>query len=389
MDWRHQIVGTDASGGLHWQLEVDCSTPTTLTLTLSGAWVLMASLPSLDSVVAAIQRCPELTTIDINTQNLSVYDSGMVVWLMKVEKLCTENQFSFKISSLTEDVQRLFQLAHEVPPRGFVHEEEDKSILGNVGLAMKTVWHRSNELMEILGATLIGFGRILGSKARFLRKDILRFIQTGGHEALGIVSLTAFLIGITLAIIGGTQLKKYGAQEYIANIEIVGILRELGCLITGIVMAGHTASAYAAEIGAMQVHEELDALQSLAISRTDFLVMPRVLALVITMPILVIYANVIANMGGLLFSVFILKISYLEYIDNAREAFALADFFIGIVKAFIFGYLIAIAGCLRGLQCGRSVSEVGDSATSAVGLAMILIIIANVVIDLMLYALRI
>ena len=115
---------------------------------------------------------------------------------------------------------------------------------------------------------------------------------------MGIVSITAFLIGITLAIIGITQLKKYGAEKYIAKIEIVGILRELGCLITGIVMAGHTASAYAAEIGAMQVHEELDALESLAISRIDFLVMPRVLAMMITMPILVIYANVIANVEG-------------------------------------------------------------------------------------------
>lgn len=388
MDWRHQIVGTDAASGLQWQLEIACPDSITLLLTLSGAWVLTANLPALDTIATTIQLCPNVKTINVNTQNLSLYDSRMVVWLMKVEKLCSEKKLIFNRSSLPIGVQRLFELAHEVPPRGFVHEEEDKSVLGNLGSATKILWYRSNQLIEIIGETLVGFSRVLRGKARFLKKDILRFIQNGGHEALGIVSITAFLIGITLAIIGITQLKKYGAEKYIAKIEIVGILRELGCLITGIVMAGHTASAYAAEIGAMQVHEELDALESLAISRIDFLVMPRVLAMMITMPILVIYANVIANVGGLVFSVFILKISYLEYINNAREVFALGDLIIGITKALIFGYLIAIAGCLRGLQCGRSVSEVGDSATSAVGLAMILIIIANVAIDLMLYAVR-
>lgn len=372
-----------------WELEIQYPETSRILLKLSGDWAVTAHLPVITDVVNGIKSHPDVQILDIDATHVSRFDSGLVVWLMKVERFCKQENIDFHRANLPEGVQRLFHLAHEIPPRGFVHEEEDKSFLGNLGGAGRRLWRRINQLFEIIGATLLGFFRLMFGKAIFVPREILRFMQTGGHEALGIVSLTAFLIGVTLAIIGITQLEKYGAESFIANIEVIGVLRELGCLITGIVMSGRTAASYAAEIGSMQVHEELDALHSLAISRIDFLVLPRVIAMLITMPLLVVYANVIANFGGLFFSVLVLKVSYLEYINQAREAFEISDFNISLIKAFIFGYFIAIAGCLRGIHCERSVSAVGDAATSAVVLAMILVIMSNVVIDLMLFALGI
>lgn len=389
MNLQQQLTGMDKSNGQGWQLDIGLAEPSTILLKLSGSWEVTAHLPRTRDVEKAIKNNPDVTKIDIDTSEVSRYDSGMVVWLIKIEKLCADKNIVFNKNTLPTGVQRLFQLAHEVPPRGFVHEEEDTSVLGNLGAATRVVVFETSELLGMIGATLVGFARLLSGKAIYVKKDILRFIQAGGHQALGIVSLAAFLIGITLAIIGITQLRKYGAEAYIANIAVIGVLRELGCLVTGIVMAGRTASSYAAEIGAMQVHEELDALHSLAISRVDFLVMPRVIGLMITMPFLVIYANVIANFGGLMFSVFVLNVSYLEYIMQARDAFEISDFIISVVKAGVFGYLIAIAGCFHGMQCGRSVAAVGDVATYAVVSAMVLIIMANVVVDLMLFALGI
>lgn len=389
MDLQHQEFRRDTADLQGWKLDIEFPESTHLLLKLSGSWAVTTHLPSIETVVHAVKTHPDISHINIDARDISAFDSGLVVWIIKIDNFCQTHNIVFNKSTLPEGVIRLFNLSKEVPPRGFTHVEEDKTVLGNIGASTVDLWHRTNDLLEIVGATLFAFFRLIVGRAIFVKHDILRFIQQAGHEAVGIVSLAAFLIGVTLAVIGISQLKKYGADVYIANIEVIGILRELGCLITGIVMAGRSASAYAAEIGAMQVHEELDALQSLAISTIDFLVMPRVIAIVFTLPILVIYANVIANLGGLLFSITVLDISYLEYINKAREAFTLTDFFIGLVKAYVFGYLIAIAGCLRGLQCGRSVSEVGDSTTSAVVLAMVLIVIANVTIDLMLYAIGI
>lgn len=386
MDLQHQELRSDTSYLQKWKLDIEFPQTTHMLLKLSGSWAVTTHLPSIQSVIEAYKTHPQISNIVIDASEISEFDSGLVVWIIKVDNFCQSHQISFDKSNLPEGVVRLFNLSKEVPPRGFHHVEEDKTVLGNIGAATVVLWNRTNDLLEIVGATLFAFFRLIFGRAIFVKHDILRFIQHAGHEAVGIVSMAAFLIGVTLAVIGISQLKEYGAEVYIANIEVIGVLRELGCLITGIVMAGRSASAYAAEIGAMQVHEELDALNSLAISTIDFLVMPRVIAIVFTLPILVVYANVIANLGGLLFSVTVLDISYLEYINKAREAFTLADFFVGLVKAYIFGYLVAIAGCLRGLQCGRSVSEVGNAATSAVVLAMVLIVIANVTIDLMLYA---
>ena len=165
--------------------------------------------------------------------------------------------------------------------------------------------------------------------------------------------------------------------------------RELGPIMTAVVMSGRTGAAFAAHIGTMQVNEEIDALSTTAISPMDFIVLPRMLALIMVMPILTIYAIALGNLGGYIIGLDIIKISSMEYINQVRDALTVTDIMVGLSKGLIFGILVAFSGCLRGMQCGRSALAVGESTTSAVVSAIILIISADAIIDFMLHVLKI
>lgn len=372
-----------------WALAIEHTSPTLMLLKLSGHWNMESHLPNLDAVSAALAEHPETTHMQINTQELVNYDSGLVIWLLKLEQLCLSHQILLDEQTLPDGVQRLIRLSKEVPPRGFVHEMEDKTLLGRTGNATVRIWRRAWELIDLLGAAVIGSVRFVLGRSIFLKRDVLLLLQDNGPDVIMFVSVLAFMMGLTMALLSDAQLAKFGTQIFIADIEVVGVLRENGVIMAGIIMAGRTCAAYAAEIGLMKTDGEFDSLHTLGISGIDFLVMPRIIATVIAMPLLVIYADVIANFGGLLFSTLFLNITYLEYINQAREAFELTDFFIGIGKGFLFGYLIAIAGCLRGLQCGRTTAAVGTATMSAVVLGLVLIMTCNTLVDIVLYALGI
>ncbi len=372
-----------------WDITTSTPTPGSLLLKLSGNWCIECHLPTVDSVSKALADHPDIVTLKLDTEAINNYDSGLVIWLLKLEKLCDARKITLDTTSLPKGVQHLLRLSKEIPPHGIVHTPEDKTLLGRLGFATVKIWHRAWELIDLIGAAVLGSGRFLIGRSIFLRRDILLFIQDNGPDAMLIVGVMAFLMGITLALISTMQLEKFGTEIYIANIEVVGILREIGVLMTGVIMAGRTSAAYAAEIGSMKADGEIDALHTLAISGIDFLVMPRIIASVITLPLLVILTDVLGNLGGLFFTTTFLDITYLEYITQAREAFELKDFFIGIGKGVLFGYLIAIAGCLRGLQCGRTAASVGNAAMSAVLLGLILILGCNTAVDIMLFVLKV
>lgn len=372
-----------------WNLAIEQTTPTLMLLKLSGYWCIQCHLPNLNKVSAAIAQHPETLQLQVNTEELVDYDSGLVIWLLKLEQLCHSHKISLDNQKLPDGVQRLISLSKEVPPRGYIHVPEDTTLLGRTGQATVHIWRRTWELIDLTGAAIIGSARFIMGRSIFMKRDILLLIQDNGPDAILIVSALAFMMGFTLALIAEVQLSKFGTEIYIADFEVVGVLRDIGAMMTGIIMAGRTCAAYAAEIGSMKTDGEFDSLHALGISGVDFLVMPRIIATVLMMPLLLIYADVIANFGGLLFCTLFLDITYLEYITQARNAFEITDFFIGIGKGFLFGYLIAIAGCLRGLQCGRTAAAVGNAAMSAVVLGLVLVMGCNTLIDFILYALRI
>jgi phospholipid/cholesterol/gamma-HCH transport system permease protein len=186
-----------------------------------------------------------------------------------------------------------------------------------------------------------------------------------------------------LAFVGAVQLRLFGAEIFIANLVGMGMAREMGAMMTAIIMAGRTGAAYAALLGTMQVNEEIDALKTIAVSPIEFLVLPRLIALVLTMPLLCIYADFMGILGGAIVSATMLDISFFQYFQQIQGFVELRHFVIGIFKAAVFGVLIASAGCFRGLQCGRSASAVGFAATSAVVTSIVLIIVADAIITVL------
>ena len=194
------------------------------------------------------------------------------------------------------------------------------------------------------------------------------------RQALGIVTLISFLIGLILAFMGAIQLRQFGAQIYVADLVGLGMTREMGAVMTGIIMAGRTGAAFAAQLGTMQVNEEIDALTTMGIPPMEFLVLPRMLALMLMMPLLCVYADLLGMVAGLLIGTGFLDLSLTQYVNETRKAVDLVDLGLGLFKSGVFGALVALAGCLRGMQCGRSAAAVGAAATSAVVTGIVWII---------------
>jgi phospholipid/cholesterol/gamma-HCH transport system permease protein len=203
-------------------------------------------------------------------------------------------------------------------------------------------------------------------KAQVRWSDAWLVVQQCGPEALGVVALINFLVGVILAFVGAVQLRQVGASVFVADLVAIGTVREMGCLMTGMILCGRTGAAFAAQLGAMKVNEEIDALRTFGISPIEFLVLPRILALLLMMPLLCVFADAIAITGGYMVSVSMLDVTSTEYIRRTIEAIKLQSFFLGIVKGAFFGILVSVSGCLRGMQCGTNAAAVGQATTSSV-----------------------
>ena len=282
---------------------------------------------------------------------------------------------------MPEGVGRLIALATAVPERkGARKEAAREPFFSRVGASAIASWQSARELLAFIGEATIALSRFLVGKASFRRSDLILFIQQCGADALPIVTLICVLVGLILAFIGAVQLMMFGAQVYVADLVGIAMVRVMGAVMVGIVMAGRTGAAFAAQLGTMQGNEEIDALKTMGVSPMEFLVLPRMLALVLMMPLLCVYADLMGVLGGLIVGVGMLDIGLLQYINQTKAALKLSYFFIGIIHAIVFGVLVSLAGCLRGMQCGRSASAVGEATTSAVVTSIVAIIVATGII---------
>ena len=276
-------------------------------------------------------------------------------------------------------------LASAVPEReGARKVSTRESFLTRVGTDAINFGRSSIDILDFLGEASIAFFRVLRGRARFRRSDLFLIIQECGSQALPIVSLISLLVGLILAFVGAIQLTMFGAQIYVASLVGIAMVRVMGAVMAGIIMAGRTGAAFAAQLGTMQVNEEIDALKTMGISPMEFLVLPRMIALLLMMPLLCLYADLMGVLGGLIVGVFILDLNVIEYYNMTCASVELKDFWIGLFQGSVFGVLVALAGCLRGMQCGRSASAVGEAATSAVVTGIVAIIVATAVITVML-----
>ena len=316
--------------------------------------------------------------IVFDTSSLGAWDTGILPFLLGVVALTAKGDVTVGFAGTPAGVQRLLKLATAVAERtGARRSAAAPTLLAQVGEQSVKLWRQMGEMIAFLGEATLGLLRFIRGRARYRRSDFWYLIQECGAQALPIVSLISFLLGLILAFVGAVQLQMFGAQIFVADLVGIAMAREMGAVMTGIIMAGRTGAAFAAQIGTMEVNEEVDALKTFGFSPFDFLVTPRVVALVIMMPILCLYADLLGIIGGMVVGTAMLGIPLTQYVNETLNALSVFDFAIGVFKAGVFGVLIAVAGCMRGMQCGRSASAVGAAATSAVVTAIVAIIVAD------------
>jgi phospholipid/cholesterol/gamma-HCH transport system permease protein len=356
----------------------------TLKVILSGHWKLGGELPGADKVQQTLQGKPGVRNLVFDTRELASWDTGLLTFLMNLGTLCSRQKISLNRDGLPPGAKRLLELALAVPEKKDARQAEGRvSFLAYLGNETVNFFQSAGEMLEFIGEAVIAVLRLLRGKAQYRRSDLGLIMQAVSAQALPIVSLICFLVGLILAFIGAIQLKLFGAQIYVADLVGIAMVRLMAAIMTGIVMAGRTGGAFAAQLGTMQVNQEIDALRTLGISPMEFLVLPRMLALALMMPLLCLYANVMGILGGMVVGVGMLDIGFIQYYNETAKAIGLWNLGIGLFSGFVFGVIVALAGCMRGMQCGRSASAVGDAATSAVVTAIVGIILSTAVITIL------
>jgi len=366
------------------ELQVQQLAEGSLTVTLTGSWKLGQVLPSADEVLHAIEGMPGAGNIAFDTRELTDWDSGLLIFLKQLSEFSAQKKITFEESGLPQGARKLLKLAEAVPAKKDARKAEGKvAFLTHVGSETVDFFRAAGEMLAFIGDTVIAFLNLLRGRAQFRKSDLWLIVESCGGQALPIVSLICFLVGLILAFIGAIQLELFGAQIYVADLVGIAMVRLMAAIMTGIVMAGRTGGAFAAQLGTMQVNQEIDALKTLGISPMEFLVLPRMLALALMMPLLCLYANVMGILGGMVVGVGMLDIGIIQYYNETAKAINLWNLGIGIFSGIVFGVIVALAGCMRGMQCGRSASAVGGAATSAVVTAIIGIIVSTAVITVL------
>ena len=357
---------------------------------LSGAWRLRGGLPSATLVQRELESSPQVRGVALEARELTSWDSSVLTFLVEVSELCRQRGIQMDRAGLPAGVRRLSELAEAVPEKkGARKEEIETPFLERVGNSAIGVGDSLGEMLNFLGEMSVTFVRLFRMKVRFRAVDLVLLIQQCGAQALPIVTLISFLVGVILAFVGAVQLRQFGAQIYVADLVGIAMVREMGAMMTGIIMAGRTGAAFAAQLGTMKVTQELDAFTTMGFSPLEFLVLPRVIALVLMMPLLCLYADFVGILGGAAIGVSMLDLSWTTYFRETNNAINLTGLFGGVFKSSVYGVLIALSGCLRGIQCGNSSSAVGDAATSAVVTGIVAIVSACGVFAVVFYVLGI
>jgi phospholipid/cholesterol/gamma-HCH transport system permease protein len=356
----------------------------TLEAAIVGDWVLDAETPALEAVLTQLGDGSDIKRLVFSTEALGRWDSLLMTELIRLVDYGAKQGIQVDTTTLPEGIQGLLSLVYAVPERVGARRQEIRTpwleVIGKGGLRIFTDAHA---LVAFIGETALSVSALMRGKARFRSVDLWTNIQDCGPSALPIVTLISLLVGLILAFVGAVQLALFGAQIYIADLVGLGMTREMGGLMAAIIMSGRTGAAYAAQLGTMQVNSEIDALKTMGFEPMEFLVLPRILALILIMPLLCLYADLMGIIGGALVTVSFFDVSLVEYLNRTANAIHIPDFTIGIVKCAVFGVLIALSGCLRGMQCGRSASAVGDAATSAVVTGIVFIVIADSLMTVM------
>lgn len=350
-----------------------------LVLTAGGVWTIDAA--------AALDRALRLlaadgaTHVDIDAAQITDLDTAGAWLLYRTRRDHEAQGVASRISGLDSRYAPLIDL---VARADAAHAQTDRprpnaflALINRVGQTMCEAAAEGVNLLNFFGLTIVTMARTFVQPRRLRVNSLVNQIEQTGLNAIGIVGLLLFLIGVVLAFQGAEQLRRFAAEIFTADGLAVLVLREIGVLIAAILIAGRSGSAFTAEIGMMKVNEEIDALIAIGIDPIEVLVLPRINALLITLPLLTFFADVSALVGGTIMSVLTLDVTYTQFARQLADAMSLKNLMIGLVKAPVFAFLIGMVGCYEGLQVTGSAESIGRLTTKSVVESIVLVIIAD------------
>jgi phospholipid/cholesterol/gamma-HCH transport system permease protein len=358
---------------------VRAQAPTAI-IELAGTWRAEHTLPRADDIISTVAS-QQYSRWTFTAAADFAWDSACMTRLFHCARHCEQHGIDFNIDALPAGMQKLLTVATAVKPQA-AHPSPRPALLQQLQSIARGLQTHAVDFLGFVGTVMLALLNLLRGRANTRTRDFFYFVEQCGPQALGIVALIAVLVGMILAYLGSVQLRQFGAEVYVANLVTLGMVREMGALMTAVIMAGRTGAAYAAQLGTMQTNEEIDAITTLGISPVEYLVLPRMLALVAVMPLLCIFADVLGVVGGALVAIG-MDVSPTQFFSQARIAVGFNDIVSGIIKSVAFALLIATAGCQAGLQSGRSSAAVGLATTRAVVNAIVYLVVADAALNIL------
>jgi len=344
---------------------------------VAGAWSLAHGLVHdlpLDRNLSETKR------VAYDASGVTSWDSSLIELLFRVERWAAEHKIPTDPGKLPPAISQLLELALASPaPHTRAAGHRHGRRLALLGLAAIGPWNTAVDLVQFFGEVILAAGRLIAGNSTMRVADFLEAFESAGAKALPIVCLVAALIGLIMGFIGAVQLRRFGAEIYVANLVAIAMTREMGAMMTAVIMSGRTAAANAANLGTMKANDEISALQTTGLDPMEFLVLPRVLALMVAMPLLVAFADLVGVLGGLWLGTQMLHLDAVLYLSQTRRAIGLPDVFLGLVKAVFFGAILGIVGCWCGLGAARHAQGVGDATTTAVVLCIVLVLATDAI----------
>jgi phospholipid/cholesterol/gamma-HCH transport system permease protein len=360
-----------------------------LVVKIAGDWLRRSGPPDVSAVEQELSKNP-MKALEFDATDLGKWDSALLVRVLALYDVCQKTKVEFRFATLPGGLAKLIELSQAVPEKkDAARHDEPTTFLQRIGESGLGAWMEGRAMLGFLGESAVAAVKMVRGRAQFRWSDTLLVMQECGPEALGIVALINFLIGLILAFVGATELARFGASIYTADLVAVATVREMACIMTGIILCGRTGAAFAAQLGTMKVNQEIEAFQTFGISPSEFLVLPRMLALILMMPLLCIFADLIAIAGGFMVCTMMLDVAPRVYVYRTIASIQLSGLLLGIFKGGFFGVLVALTGCLRGMQCGTNAAAVGQATTSAVVTGITWIIASDGIFALICNALHI
>lgn len=335
-----------------------------LVVVLMGDWIARKSGIEATAAARLLTRT-SLRAISFDVTRLWRWDSALIVFLLALRARAETLHIEFDPSGLPQPARRLLALA-SIDGVSDASPAAREGLLGWTGRRVIAGWSEAVEVLALVGDTMLRALPALRGRGGLRTSDVLDRAWEAGIAALPIVTVVNVLVGGILAFVGAVQLRRFGAGIYVGNLVGIAVVREMAAVMTAIIMSGRTGGAYAAHIATMQGNEEIDALRVVGIPVYDYLVLPRVVALMSMMPVLYLFACAVGILGGLLVAVATLGLGFAAVLEQTRSAVDVHQFLFGLIKSVAFGGVIAFAGCQVGLRAGRSAADVGQAATTAV-----------------------